>query len=207
MHAKAETPNLRPFYLLLVGVGCIVAHLASEFAAMGSDAEDVVLSARHWYLGLLAIAGIVTLVINARALLRRASGGRDLKRLLHIGLATLPYGGKGVRYVALTGTLQLSLGLLTQFGEGCPFCGHDVAAGVIGALLTVVLLGFATRIAARRLPSVVAALVDILPATEDPLSQFVGRIESTAVASSSEVWFAQLYNRPPPLLQPILAST
>ncbi|HKW45477.1 MAG TPA: hypothetical protein VJN22_07455, partial [Candidatus Eremiobacteraceae bacterium] len=100
MHSKADAPNLRPFYLLLVGVGCIVAHLASEFAAMGSDAENVVFSARHWYLGLLALAGIVTLVSNAHALLRRSSNGRDLKRILHIGLATLPFGGKGVRYFA-----------------------------------------------------------------------------------------------------------
>ncbi|HKW44172.1 MAG TPA: hypothetical protein VJN22_00860, partial [Candidatus Eremiobacteraceae bacterium] len=153
-----------------------------------------------------ALAGIVTLVSNAHALLRRSSNGRDLKRILHIGLATLPFGGKGVRYFALTGALQLGLGLLTQVGEGCPFCGHDIAAGVLGALLTVVLFGLATRVAARRLPSVVAALVDILPATEDWVSAFVDRLERETVASCSEVWFAHLYNRPPPLLQSILAS-
>src|SRR5580700_834957 len=138
MRTNSYTPNLRPFYLLLVGVGCIVAHLASEFAAMGTGAEGVLFSAKHLYLGVLALAGIVTLIVCGRALLLRATGARDLKRLLHIGLATLPFGGKGAAYFALTAALQLGLGLLTQIGEGCPFCGHDVAAGVLGALVTVV---------------------------------------------------------------------
>jgi hypothetical protein len=205
MRTNFDTPNLRPFYLLLVGVGCIVAHLASEFAAMGTDAENVLFSAKHLYLGILAFAGIATLLICGRALLARATGARDLKRLLHIGLATLPFGGKGAAYFALTATLQLGLGLLTQIGEGCPFCGHDVAAGVLGALLTVVLFGVASRAVGRRLPTVVAALVSLLPAVEEILPQFVDRIERASIASRSIVWFADLYNRPPPF-QFILAS-
>ncbi|HEY7980676.1 MAG TPA: hypothetical protein VID19_04265 [Candidatus Eremiobacteraceae bacterium] len=206
MRTNSDTPNLRPFYLLLVGVGCIVAHLASEFAAMGTGAESVLFSAKHLYLGVLALAGIATLVICGRALLLRASGARDLKRLLHIGLATLPFGGKGAAYFALTATLQLGLGLLTQFGEGCPFCGHDIAAGVLGALLTVVLFGFAARAVGRRLPNVVAALVNILPAADDLTPRFVDRVERASIASRSIVWFADLYNRPPPF-QSILASS
>jgi hypothetical protein len=207
MRTNSVTPNLWPFYLLLVGVGCIVAHLASEFAAMGSDAEAVFFSARHLYLGVLALAGIATLFVCGRALLQRASGSRDLKRLLHIGLSTLPFGGKGAAYFALTATLQLGLGLLTQFGEGCPFCGHDVAAGVLGALLTVVLFGFAARAVGRRLPNAVAALVSLLPAAEDIIPQFLDRVERASIASRSVVWFADLYNRPPPYLQSILASS
>jgi hypothetical protein len=206
MRTTSDTPNLRPFYLLLVGVGCIVAHLASEFAAMGTDAESVLFSAKHLYLGVLALAGIATLIICGRALLLRASSARDLKRLLHIGLATLPFGGKGAAYFALTATFQLGLGLLTQFGEGCPFCGHDIAAGVLGALLTVVLFGFAARAVGRRLPAVVAALVSFLPAAEDLIPQFADRIERASIASRSVVWFADLYNRPPPVLQSIFAS-
>jgi hypothetical protein len=206
MHTNSKTPNLRPFYLILVGVGCIVAHLASEFAAMGTDAESVLFSARHLYLGVLALAGIATLVICGRALLRRATGARDLKRLLHIGLASLPFGGRGPAYFALTATLQLGLGLLTQIGEGCPFCGHDIAAGVLGALLTVVLFGFAARAVGRRLPTAVAALVNLLPAAEDLIPQFVDRVERASIASRSIVWFADLYNRPPPF-QSILASS
>jgi hypothetical protein len=206
MHTKSKTPNLRPFYLILVGVGCIVAHLASEFAAMGTDAESVLFSARHLYLGMLVLAGIATLVICGRALLRRATGARDLKRLLHIGLTTLPFGGKGPAYFALTATLQLGLGLLTQIGEGCPFCGHDIAAGVLGALVTVVLFGFAARAVGRRLPTVAAALVNVLPAAEGLIPQFVDRIERATIASRSIVWFADLYNRPPPF-QSIPASS
>jgi len=206
MRTISDTPNLRPFYLLLVGVGCIVAHLASEFAAMGSGAEQVVFSAKHWYLGLLALAGVATLFIQGRKLLRRSSGGRDLKRLLHVGLASLPFGGKGARYFALTAALQLGFGLLTQFGEGCPFGGNDVAAGVLGALLTVVLFGFAAREFGRRLPTAVAALVNLLPANDGFTAQFVNPIERASIASRSTLWFVHLYNRPPPQFQSILAS-
>jgi hypothetical protein len=205
MRTNSETPNLRPFYLLLVGVGCIVAHLASEFFAMGSDADSILFSARHLYLGVLALVGIATLIFCGRALLQRASGARDLKRLLHIGLSTLPFGGKGAAYFALTATLQLGLGLLTQIGEGCPFCGHDVTAGVLGALLTVVLFGFAARAVGRRLPTAVAALVNFLPAAEVLIPQYLDRVERATIASRSVVWFADLYNRPPPF-QSILAS-
>jgi hypothetical protein len=206
MRSTPDTPNLRPFYLLLVGVGCIVAHLASEFAAMGTGAEDVLFSAKHWYLGVLAVSGIATLFICGRALIRRSSGARDLKRLLHIGLTTLPFGGKGTRYFTLTAALQLALGMLTQYGEGCPFGSHDIAAGVLGALLTVVLFGFAAREFGRRLPSVVAALVSFLPATGETVSLFVDRFESARITSRSAVWSAHLYNRPPPPFQSIFAS-
>jgi hypothetical protein len=206
MRTKSDTPNLKPFYLLLVGVGCIVAHLASEFAAMGSDAEHVVFSAKHWYLGLLALAGIATLVICGRSLWQRSSGGLDLKRRLHIGLATLPFGGKGARYFVLTGALQLGLGMLTQFGEGCPFGGHEVAAGVLGALVTIVLFGFAARAAGRRLPTAVAALVTLLPASDGPAPHFVDLFERASITSGPVEWFAHLYNRPPPQIQSIFAS-
>lgn len=206
MRTNSETPNLRPFYLLLVGVGCIVAHLASEFAAMGSGAEDVLFSAKHWYLGLLALAGIATFLICGRALLKTSSGGRDLKRLLHIGLATLPFGGKGARYFGLTAALQLALGMLTQYAEGCPFGAHEAAASVLGALVTVVLFGFIAHAAGRRLPTAVAALVSLLPASDDLTPQFVDRIERASIASRSIEWFAHLYNRPPPQFQSIFAS-
>jgi hypothetical protein len=206
MRAKLDTPDLRPFYLLLVGVGCIVAHLASEFAAMGAGAANVLFSAKHWYLGVLAISGIVTLFICGRALVRRSSGAHDLKRLLHNGLTTLPFGGRGARYFTLTAALQLALGMLTQYGEGCPFGSQDIAAGVLGALLTVVLFGFAAREFGRRLPSVVAALVSFLPAAGEIESLFLDRFESAQITSRSTVWSAHLYNRPPPLFQSILAS-
>jgi hypothetical protein len=206
MRSNPDTPDLRPFYLLLVGVGCIVAHVASEFAAMGAGAENVLFSAKHWYLGVLALTGVVTLFICGRALVRRSSGAHDLKRLLHNGLTTLPFGGSGARYFTLTAALQLALGMLTQYGEGCPFGTQDIAAGVLGALLTVVLFGFAAREFGRRLPAVVAALVNFLPTTGEIVSLFVDRFASARITSRSTVWSAHLYNRPPPLFQSILAS-
>ncbi|HXW75918.1 MAG TPA: hypothetical protein VEJ20_00755, partial [Candidatus Eremiobacteraceae bacterium] len=69
MRANREL-DLRPFYALLVGVGAIVAHIASEFAAMGSDADSVLFSARHLYLGLAAVIGTAVFIIRMRVLLR-----------------------------------------------------------------------------------------------------------------------------------------
>ena len=158
MRPRASTPHqLVPIYLALVVLGSIVAHLASEFFAMGSDADSVALSPKHLYLGIGGLLAFGVALHQTLALWRRSAGGRDFKRELHLGLETLPFRGRGP-FFALTAGLQLSLGLLTQIGEGCPFCGHDIAAGIIGAALTVVFMGLASWAIGRRLPSIAAAI-------------------------------------------------
>jgi hypothetical protein len=206
MRATADVPSLRIFYLLLIGVGSILAHLTTEFASMGSDADSVVFSARHWYLGLAALAGIVVLIVRGRAFLRHASGARDLKRILQVGLAALPFGAKGVRYYAVTAGLQLSIGALTQIGEGCPFCSHDVVAGLLGATLTVLLLALVTRAISKQLPSLVTALAGYVPhTTGSNAAAFVRRNVVTTTAGLG-FWFPLLFNRPPPRLQSLASA-
>jgi len=206
MTTTPSVPNLRIFYLLLIGVGSLLAHLATEFAAMGTDADAVLFSPRHWYLGLAVVVGTIAFIVRGRALIRHAQGQRDLKRILSIGLDGLPLHAKGARYYALTAGLQLGIGALTQIGEGCPFCSHDVIAGLLGALLTVVLLAVLTHALRARLPNIVCALVGHLTRETELQAPTFVRPRLGGAPASLGVWFPLLFNRPPPYLQPHYAS-
>src|SRR5215470_11734775 len=87
--------SLLPIYLSIVVLGSIIAHLASEFFAMGGDANAVAISPKHFYLGIAALAAVGTASWQMLMLLRKSRGGRDLKRALHVGLEALPCRGRG----------------------------------------------------------------------------------------------------------------
>jgi hypothetical protein len=199
IRSAAALMNLMPMYLAIVVLGSIVAHLASEFFAMGAEAGAVALSPKHIYLGVTALIAAAIAAQQAVTLWRTTQGGRDFKRALHVALGTLPFRGRGAFFI-FTAALQLGISMTTEIGEGCPFCGHDVLAGVLGALLTIVLLAFAARTIARRLPSIAAAIHALFI---DPARQtdalVVSRV-SAAPLVPHFVWYEQLYNRPPPSL-------
>jgi hypothetical protein len=206
MTTTRSIPNLRIFYLLLIGVGSLLAHLATEFAAMGKDADSVLFSPRHWYLGLAVVVGTIAFIVRGRALFSQATGPRDLKRILSIGLDGLPSHAKGARYYALTAGLQLAIGSLTQIGEGCPFCSHDVIAGLFGALVTVLMLALLTRSLRLRLPNLVCAIAGHLTREGAHQTPTFVRPRLGGATASLGVWFPLLFNRPPPQLQPQFAS-
>ena len=152
-----------------------------------------------------ALAGIANFVLQARALLRRAENARDLKRMLRLGLDRLPLHARGARYYALTAALQLAVGCLTQIGEGCPFCSHDVVAGLLGAIATVVALALVTRAVGRRLPALVCIIVDVVIAADRHAGLTLVSAEQRGPARWLDVWFPLLFNRPPPLLRYVSA--
>jgi hypothetical protein len=188
-----------PIYLSIVVLGSVVAHLASEFFAMGAEADAVALSPKHLYLGVAVLIAGAVAVQQTLALWRNARGGRDLKRELHVGLETLPFRGRGA-FLIFTAGLQLGISMTTEIGEGCPFCGHDVFAGVIGALLTIALLAFAARTIGRRLPSIAAALSALFIDPARDADALVVSRSASALPAPRFIWFEQLYNRPPPSL-------
>ena len=197
MKVPNNTPDLRPFYILLVGVGGICAHLASEFAAMGADARGVLFSARHWYLGAAVLAGVVAFVMQMRSLWSRSANVRDFKRLLHNGLSTLPRRGSGVQFFALTAGLQFAIGMCTEAGEGAPIAGHDVVAGVFGALLVVLALAFATKAISRSMPRIVEVVAQLfLSCNAGTVTVSAERRSRPSIARPA--FFPDLYNRPPP---------
>ena len=99
----------------------IVAHLVSELAGLGwHDDADVVLSARHGYLALIALGALVALGLALRAVPR----GDRRTRIAAI-VDALPFKGQGARFVALSFAAQFGFFAITQIGEGCPLCGGD----------------------------------------------------------------------------------
>lgn len=193
------TRSLVPAYLCVVGLGSIVAHLASEFFAMGRDADSIALSPKHLYLGVTAVVCAVVALQQGFALWRNSSGGRDLKRELHVGLESLPFRGRGAFY-AFTAALQFGIGLTTQIGEGCPFCGHDIAAGIAGTILTVFVMALAARAIGRRLPSIAAAIAAFFIQPGARPQTLIATHNVAILGLPRFIWFSQLYNRPPPPL-------
>lgn len=198
--AAIQVPTLRWVYLACVVLGGIGGHLASEFAAMGSDAEKLSVSPRHLYLALAAVAALLFAIRELRQLRATASGGRDFKRKVELGLASLPFGGKGRFWIATAG-LQLAVGSLTEIGEGCPLCGHDVAAGIGGAIIGALALSLLVRVFSARLPSIASAFAEFIPALAHAAGKLRCAIIAVPIVLAEFLWFARLFNRPPPALQ------
>lgn len=191
--------TIRRILMPALVLGAILTHLASEFFGMGADADaGILLSPRHAYLALIAIACFVFITIEARRLLARASGKLDLKRQLCNGVSQLPLGA-GWRFYALAIALQFALGVGSAVGEGCFFCGHDVFFGIVGALLTAAVLAVIGKLLTARLPRLAAAIADILL----PVVRFdsnAKRTDPTCISSARPIfWSLPLANRPPPL--------
>jgi hypothetical protein len=197
-----RAPTLRWLYLACVVFGSIGAHLISEFAAMGSDAAAVVVSPRHVYLAIGGIAALAFAIHELVVLRARASSGRDAKRLAEMGLAALPFAGKRHFWLATAG-LQFAIGGLTEIGEGCPLCGHDIIAGVAGALLGAVVLSVIARALTRRLPSIASSLVEFTPVAGKSALLWKTAAAATPIVLARFLRFARLFNRPPPILQSI----
>lgn len=108
-----------------LGIG---VHLASEFAGLGRAAMALTISPLHAYLGVLAVASMITLTWFAH----RAG---DLKRRLPLLVRALPFEGRGAGFFAFGAVCQFVFFLVTQFGEGAPLRGGDLAAGILVAVL------------------------------------------------------------------------
>jgi hypothetical protein len=198
MVSHAQTRTLRWVYLALVVLGSIGAHLASEFGAMGRDAGEVALSPRHVYLGVAAIVSLAFAIRELLVLRAASSSSRDFKRRIEMGLSALPFAGKRYFGVATAG-LFLLIGGATEIGEGCPIAGHDIWAGVFGALICSLGLALAVRAFTRRLPSIAAALLEFVPARRDRVSVSRRHVIEEAIPLSEFLWYAHLECRPPPV--------
>lgn len=197
---RTQASSLRWTVPAGIVLGAVLTHLASEFFGMGADADaHILLSPRHAYLALIALASATVVVFEFRNLTQRASGIRDFKRLLSNEMDTLPLGG-GWQFYLLAAILQFATGVGSAIGEGCFFCGHDVIAGVIGALVTALLLAIVGRLIAARLPRVAARLAAMLLPAAGETSHVLRPRLNFAWSPRSIFWSPQLANRPPPLL-------
>jgi hypothetical protein len=137
---------LLAFFALTAPFG-IAAHLLSEFFGLGwHDDADVIFSARHAYLALIAVAAIAGLAAALLALPR----GEQRARVAAL-VEALPWRGSGLRFVALAFVAQFGFFALTQIGEGCPLCGGDILTGILAAGVAALLGALAVTLGKRRI--------------------------------------------------------
>lgn len=195
---KGRLQSLLPLYAAGIGLGGIVAHFASEFAGMGSAANAVALSPRHLYLSFLAVLFAAVAWREVAKLLFGAKGHRDVQQALRLGFETLPLRGRGW-FLPLTAALQFAVSQATEFGEGCPLCGHDVTAGLIGALVTSIVIVILWRAVGRRLPRMAALIVIFLAVEGDAHRGVYVCRYAAGNPLALAAWPHQLFSRPPPL--------
>jgi hypothetical protein len=174
----------------------IAAHLVSELAGLGlHDDVDVLFSARHGYLALIAFAAMA--VIGAIA---RATPHRERRRRVAELVAALPMRGRGLGFVAISFALQFGFFAVTQIGEGCPLCGGDVLAGVLAAAVAALLGALLVAYGQRRFLEFACALVWLASArSSDDVSIFCARFRRANPRPVRRSPFAFRY-RPPPLV-------
>jgi formate hydrogenlyase subunit 3/multisubunit Na+/H+ antiporter MnhD subunit len=132
----------------------IAAHLISELAGLGwHDDADVVLSARHAYLGALALVAFVGLLVALFSIPR----GERRARVAEL-VESLPFGGRGLGFTVVSFLAQFAFFAVTQIGEGCPLCGGDVFVGVVAAALAALFGAIAVALGKRRILDFVLAL-------------------------------------------------
>jgi len=137
---------LLAFFALTAPFG-IAAHLLSELFGLGwHDDADVILSARHGYLALIAVAALASLVVALLALPR----GERRERVAGL-IEALPARGSGPGFISLAFVAQFGFFALTQIGEGCPLCGGDIFTGVLAAAVAALLGALAVTLGKRRI--------------------------------------------------------
>jgi hypothetical protein len=137
---------LLAFFALTAPCG-IAAHLLSEFFGLGwHDDADVIFSARHGYLALVAVAALASLIAALLVLPR----GERRERVAAL-IEALPARGSGPGFIALAFVAQFGFFALTQIGEGCPLCGGDVFTGVLAAAVAALLGALAVTLGKRRI--------------------------------------------------------
>jgi hypothetical protein len=147
------------FFALTTPLG-IAAHLVSELAGLGwRDDADVVLSARHGYLAALAILAMGGLLVALRSVPRR-----ERRAYVATLVESLPCGGSGPAFTAISFIAQFGFFAVSQLGEGCPLCGGDIVTGVFAAALAAGIGALAVALGKRRFIEFALALVYVIVA-------------------------------------------
>jgi hypothetical protein len=183
-------------YLVLSVPFGIAVHLGSEFVGLGRDADDVVFSSIHAYLGVLAVAATAIFLIVGGFFASAA----ERRRRIGLMANALPFKGRGTRFFLFSAALQFGFFAITQIGEGCPMCKGDIVIGTLAAIVASLVGSFAL-IALRR--QIVRIVTEACVARERVASgtsaQRLPRHRDITVASVYSTFAVTLGSRPPPL--------
>jgi len=125
----------------------VAGHFLGEAAALDPKSLwALILAPRHMYLLALGAASFVSLLLISR-------GPRCAHRAAHAGelICALPFGGRGLRFAALSFAFQVAFFGVTQAVEGCPIQGGDLLAGLATALAAAVVSALVLALFQRRL--------------------------------------------------------
>ncbi|HMD03030.1 MAG TPA: hypothetical protein VKG44_08730 [Candidatus Baltobacteraceae bacterium] len=173
----------------------IAAHLISELAGLGwHDDADVVLSARHGYLALFALASLAGFVAVLYAYPRAQRRARVAALV-----DALPFRGRGAGFFAVSFLAQFGFFAVSQLGEGCPLCGGDVVTGLLAAGIAAALGAMVVSLGKRRILGIALALVQYLSAKPSGASVATraGRRRTSRARGTRRTPFSFRY-RPPP---------
>ena len=174
----------------------IAAHLLSELFGLGwHDDADVIFSARHGYLAVLAIVSLGALLTAA------LSVPRDRRRAQAASLvAALPFSGTGAGFTLTLFLAQFGFFALTQIGEGCPLCGGDVFTGILAAGFAAALGAVTVALCKRRILEFAVALVGAIAtlAPAEGITNGVAPYPGARPLAKRRKPFAFRY-RPPPI--------
>jgi len=190
------------FFALTAPLG-IAAHLISELAGLGwHDDADVAFSARHGYLAAIAVLALGGLFLALRSVPRGERRAYVAKLV-----ASLPFGGSGAAFTALSFLAQFGFFAITQIGEGCPLCSGDIVVGVFAAAVAAGIGALAVAFGKRRFIELALALVYALAAIvrDASVTTALLRRRTAPIAATRRTPFSFRY-RPPPFLAALKPS-
>lgn len=175
----------------------IAAHLLSELAGLGwHDDADVLFSARHGYLAIVALAALATFTVALRSV-----PANSRRRHVSEIIEALPFKGRGARFIALSFALQFGFFAVTQIGEGCPLCGGDVIVGIVAAAAAALIGALVVTFVKERVLELAMGLVwyalQTLWAAPVPVRSW--REQHAADATSARRTPFSFRYRPPPI--------
>jgi hypothetical protein len=176
----------------------IAAHLTSELAGLGwHDDADVLFSVRHGYLAIIAFTALA-----AFALVLRSMPADSRSRRVSDLVETLPFGGRGAGFFALSFVVQFGFFAVTQIGEGCPLCGGDVFVGILAAAAAALIGALIVTFAKRRVLELAMGLVWYRPRAlrAERVHVHSRREQHAADASSPRRSPFSFRYRPPPIV-------
>lgn len=170
----------------------IFVHIVGEAAALGKNPAALAAAPLHWYLGIL---GVLALAAACCAVARIPRN--DRRRQFALLVRALPFGGRGMRFAALSAGLQLAFFLVTECAERCPFGRGDIWLGLLAALLAAFFGAAVIRAVRARIDRIVTVLLDTAVALES--AHAVWRAIEFTPCIPYFAYLPSRGSRPPPL--------
>lgn len=174
----------------------IAGHLLGEAVALDHESLwALVVAQRHIYLLALGAVALATLFLIGR-------GPRCAHRTAHAEelIRALPFGGRGVRFAALSFAFQVVFFGVTQAVEGCPIQGGDLLAGLLVALAAALVGALVLALFQRRLVAFAILIIWVRANQGSAVREHVQPAPFARFAQRRGAFLFSIASRPPPAL-------